>query len=137
MDLTVVSPIHRLLIADAPGWRSDRGSQLNAPPIQQIFAERTAEAAGEDSLRSDYAAIMVPYQGETSPVRSARLLELEDETEALAVVVELADRTDYIISCPDEDEHHYGPVTMSGHFGFVSLSRDEGVLQAYLLRPLL
>ncbi len=133
MDLTVVSPIHRLLIADAPGWRSDRGSELNAPPIQQIFAERTAEAAGQDRLKSDYAAVMVPYQGEASPVQSARLLELEEETGALAVVVELGDRSDYIISCPDEDEHRYGPVTMSGHFGFVSLSREGEVLQAYLL----
>ena len=134
MQLTVLNPIDRLLIADAPGWRSDRGSELNAPPIQQVFAERTAAAAGTDSVSSDYVAIMAPYDSENvSPILSARLLEIEDSGGALAVEVKLDDRTDYIISALDHEPREYGPVMMAGQFGFVSLGPDETILQAYLL----
>ncbi len=134
MQLTVLSPIHRLLIADAPGWRSDRGSELNAPPIQQIFAERTAAAAGTESLSSDFVAIMAPHDSQNkSPILAARLVEIEDAGSALVVEVKLADRTDYIISAGDYEQREYGPVTMAGKFGFVSLRADETVLQAYLL----
>lgn len=133
MDLMVLNPIHRLLMADAPGWRSDKGSELNAAPIQQLFAERTAKASGGDRLTSNYAAVMAPYRSERSPVRSARLLEVGDDSDALAAVVELDERTDYIVSSLDQNRRQYGPVAMIGHFGFVSLSRDGDVLQAYLL----
>ena len=134
MELTVLNPIDRLLIADAPGWRSDQGSELNAPPIQQVFAERTAAAAGTDTVTSDYVAIMAPYDSENeSPILSARLLEVEDSGGALVVEVKLADRTDYIISALDGEQREYGPVTMAGQFGFVSLGPGETILQAYLL----
>jgi hypothetical protein len=128
-DLTVLNPLTRLLVADAPGWRSDKGSELNAPPIQQVLAERTA-GAGTDKLQSSYAAVMVPHRGD-SPVKAARLLDLGGG--ALVVVVELGDRTDYVLSCLDDQLHQYGPVTMAGRFGFVSLSPDGKVVQAYLL----
>jgi hypothetical protein len=133
MDILMLSPIYRLLLADAPGWRSDRGSELHAPPIHQVFAERTAQAAETDELTSEYAAIMVPYKLKQSPVISARLLPLEDAAGAMAVEVRLANRTDYIVSSLDHRERRYGPLTMNGRFGFVSLAPDGSVLQAYLL----
>ena len=134
LELTILNPIDRLLIADAPGWRSDKGSELNASPIQQLFAERIAAAAGTDSVTSDYVAIIAPYDSENaSPILSARLLEVEDSGGALAVEVKLADRTDYIVSALDRKQRQYGPVTMAAQFGFVSLAADETVLQAYLL----
>ena len=125
MDLMVLNPIHRLLIADAPGWRSDKGRELNALPIQQVFAERTAKVSGGDRLTSNYAAVMVPYRSARPPVRSARLLEVDDDRDALAAVVELDGRTDYIISSLDQSRRQYGPVAMTGHFGFVGGSHAE------------
>ncbi len=128
MDLHVISPIDRLLVTDAPGWRSDKGSELNAPPIQQIFAERT----DDEYAQSNYATVMVPYKG-ASLVTKAWLIQPDDAPDAMAAVVEFEDRVDYIISCPDGGIHEYGPVTFDGAFGFVSLSRDGKVLQAYVL----
>lgn len=132
MDLMLLSPIHRLLIADAPGWRSDKGSDLNAPPIQQLFAERTAEGDGGEVATSAFVAVMVPYETET-PVRAARMLSLDDPGDAVAVLVELDGRTDYIISNPDGAERQFGPVKLAGRFGFVSVAADGRLLQGYLL----
>ncbi len=132
MDLTVLSPIHRLLVADAPGWRSEKGTELNAPPIQQVFAERTFDAAGGEKLHSDYVAVMVPYK-DASPVRTTRLLAADGATGGWGVAVELTDRTDYVLMAPDAAQRQFGPVTLAGRFGFVSVATDGKVLQAYLL----
>ena len=129
LDATVLNPVDRLVVADAPGWRSDSGSQLHAPPIQQILAERNAE----QNAHSQYAVVLSPYQGESSPVRSARLIVNDPRSGAMAAAVELADRTDYIISARDEQPRQYGPMSMSGHFGFASVGPDGKLLQAYLL----
>ena len=39
LDRMMLNAIDRLIVADAPGWRSDRGSELKAPPIEQILAD--------------------------------------------------------------------------------------------------
>lgn len=133
MDLTVVSPVDRLLVADAPGWRSDSGSDLHAPPIQQIFAERVARD-GVEGVSSNYAAVMAPYVGEKSPVKSARLIVSERHPDSQAVVVELDGHTDYIMSAAAADEvNEFGPVTLRGQFGFVSVDANGKVLKAYVL----
>ena len=128
-DLTMLNDIDRLIVADAPGWRSDRGDELNAPPIQQILAERT----NEDRAVSQYAAVIVPYKGEDSPVKSARLVVNDYESGIMGVAVELDDRTDFILSSPVEGPHTYGPVSMDGQFGFVSLNSGGKMTQGYLL----
>ena len=128
MDLTLLNPVDRLLVADAPGWRSDTGEQLHAPPVQQILAERR----GDTDLASRYAAVITPYV-EESPVHGARLLLDDPATGALAVAVEREGCTDYILSAPDGGAHDLGPVSMTGRFGFASVD-DEGILRrAFLL----
>ncbi|MBN1291619.1 MAG: heparinase II/III family protein, partial [Candidatus Latescibacteria bacterium] len=130
VNLTILNEIDRLLVADAPGWRSDRGEELDAPSIQQILAERT----GSKSVNSHYAAVVSPFpDNETSPVRSARLITNDFDSGVIAVEVKLDDRTDYIISSLDDKERTFGSVTMSGRFGFVSLDANGKVMQGYLL----
>ena len=124
MDLHLLNPVARLLLADAPGWRSCHGSQLDAPPVQQILAERNAAA-------SAYAAVMVPYAGEVSPMRAVRLIGVEGGV--LGVEISLGDRTDYMLSAPDDTERTFGPVTLSGRFGLVSADAAGEPLGAYLL----
>ena len=124
MDLHLLGAGARLLVADAPGWRSCDGSQLNAPPVQQILAERSGGA-------SSYAAVMVPYEGADSPINGVRLIDCGDG--ALAVEVSLADRTDYIISAPDDAERTCGPVVLAGRFGLGSVAGDGRPLSGYLL----
>ena len=51
----------------------------------------------------------------------------------MAIAVELEGRTDYIISALDQKKRAYGPVTMSGSFGFVSTDSQGKVNQTYLL----
>ncbi len=126
MDLTLLNPIDRLLVADAPGWRHDVGSDLHAPPVQQILAERTG---GE----SRYAAVMAPYEGETSPIQSARLVLDDAGSGAMAVAVEREGCTDYILSSPDGAACQCGPVVMAGRFGFASVDAEGKTLRAYLL----
>jgi len=130
MDLILLSDVDRLIVADAPGWRSDSGRELDAPPIQQILAER-----GDDdgNTISQYAAVMVPYTSDKSPLLSARLLENDLETGAMAVEVKTPGRTDTIISTLDAGEGQFGTVTLNGRFGFVSLDADGKPQQAYLL----
>ncbi|MFO7945319.1 MAG: heparinase II/III family protein, partial [Armatimonadota bacterium] len=127
MDLILLNDVDRFVVADAPGWRSDKGSELDKPPIQQILAERS----GDEALASHYAALMVPYESETSPITEARLIT--DEPEALALEVKREGATDYIISALDDTERSYGPVSMTGRFGYVSVDGEGRVTRAYLL----
>ncbi len=127
MDLMVLNDIDRYVVADAPGWRSDKGSELDKPSIQQILAERRAD----DALTSRYAALMVPYRSDASPITEARVLT--DEPEALALEVKRERATDYIISALDDTPRSYGPVSMTGRFGYVSVDANGRVERAYLL----
>lgn len=130
LDVTMLSRVDRLIVADAPGWRSDSGSELDAPSIQQILAEREALGGG---AASQYAAIMVPYTSAASPVLSTRLIENGAESGTMAVEVTLAGRRDFIVSTLDDEQRRIGPVTLNGRFGFVSVDGNGKVLQAYLL----
>ena len=130
LDLMMLNPIDRLIVADAPGWRSDRGSELNAPPIQQILAE-CGSADGEAA--SQYVALLVPYAGGKSPVLSARLLENDMKTGTVAVEVQLADRTDMIVSSLDSESHQIDSLVTDGQFGFVSRNSSGEPKRAYLL----
>ena len=78
------------------------------PSIRQIFAENRAED-GNDTLASQYAAVIAPYKTGASLLLSARLLADEPDTGVLAVEVKLLDRTDYIISTKDQQERQFGP----------------------------
>jgi len=128
--ITMLNEVDRLITADAPGWRSDRGDELDAPPIQQILAEKT----DKKSAQSQYAVVITPYLvSEESPVKSARLVANDFKTGTIAVAVELEGRTDYIISSLDDISRSYGPVIMSGRFGFASLDSDGEMKQGYLL----
>ena len=133
LDLTMLSEVDRLLIADAPGWRSDSGSELNAPPIQQILAERKDPSG---STTSQFAALILPYTSEKSPLISARLVENDSATGVMAVEVKLPGRTDTIISALDNTERRFGPITLAGRFAFVSIDANANPQQAYLLAGL-
>ncbi|MDY0168458.1 MAG: heparinase II/III family protein [Thermoguttaceae bacterium] len=125
--------IDRIVIADAPGWRKGSpASELAKPPIQQILAENRAD---DDNaiLGTQYAAVIVPYQDEVSPVRSARLLENDPETGVIAIEVRLAERTDYIISTRDQQQREFGPVVAAGQFALVSVDREGRTVNGYLL----
>lgn len=129
MDLHLLSDIDRLLVADAPGWRNCEGSQINAPPVQQILAERT----DAEKTVSRFAAVMVPYSGPDSPVIAAELSAYEPDSGAMAIEVRLADRTDYILTAPNYAERRYGKISMAGRFGFLSVDSEGQPLRAYLL----
>jgi hypothetical protein len=129
LDMRLLSPVDRVLVADAPGWRTDSGEELNAPPVQQILAERNGDAG----LESTYASILSPYQGDQSPVKGAELLVHDEETGAVCVMVEREGVKDYVISAPQGGARDYGPVWLAGRFGFVSVSDDGHLQRAYLL----
>jgi hypothetical protein len=48
MDFRLLSPVERLIVADAPGWRSDRGSELN---VSRSHLRRPSPR--ETAIRSD------------------------------------------------------------------------------------
>ena len=129
LDLTLLNPIHRLLLVDAPGWRSDLGEELNAPPVQQILAERN----GDEVRNSRYSAVISPYV-DRSPVLSSRLLLDDPDTGAMAVAVRREGCTDYILSAPEGGSHDVGPLSIVGHFAFASVNDGGSLLRAYLLR---
>ncbi|MBI3946587.1 MAG: heparinase II/III family protein, partial [Armatimonadetes bacterium] len=123
--------LKRVVIADAPGWRAGHPSEFEKPPIQQILAENRAET--DETLATQYAAVIVPYQGADSPVLSARLLANDAASGAMAVEVRFAGRTDIIISTKDQREREFGPATASGEFAFVSVDAQGRATQGYLL----
>ncbi|MFV2068224.1 MAG: heparinase II/III family protein, partial [Pirellulales bacterium] len=130
MDLMVLNPIDRVIVADAPGWRSDRGSELDAAPIQQLLAERTS---ADGATTSQYVTVIVSYAGDESPVRSAHLLANDSTTGLVAVEVERAGRTDILVSSLDGTPRQIDSVTLAGQFGFVSRGASGKTQQAYLL----
>jgi len=123
-----------------PGWHvaalragqpeGDTVFYLNAPPIQQILAERRDPPG---STTSQFAALILPYTSEKSPLVSARLVENDLTTGVMAVEVKLPGRTDMIISTLDNTERRFGPITLAGRFAFVSIDADANPQQAYLL----
>jgi len=130
MDLTVLSPMDRLVVADAPGWRTDKGSDLNAPPIQQLFAERCRGQGSDDELDSQFVAVMCPRKGPPL-IRSVERIDGGDG--AVAVRIELVDRTDWVVSAPGGGPLQLGPVRTDAKFAFVSLRRGAEVATAYML----
>jgi len=130
LRLWMLGPLNRLVVADAPGWRSYKGDQLNAPPITQILGERVAA----QDLRSVYAAVMSPFQGDASPLRTVRLVPAEPQTDqAVAVAIERDGATDYVLSSLDDQPHGFGPIRMTGRFGMATLDGSGRLLRAYLL----
>ena len=136
MDLALLNAkdtVDRIVITDAPGWREASLSEFEKPPIQQILAEHRL-ASPDGKLTTQYAAVIVPYQGSDSPVRSTRLLENDGETGVIAIEVRFDDRTDIIVSTHDQQSRQFGPVTAAGEFAFVSLDTDGRAVQGYLLK---
>ncbi len=129
LDMHMLGPVDRFLVTDAPGWRTNLGTELNAPPIQEVIAERTDSG----KVNSRYVTVTVPYPAGDSPVKSARLLADDPATGFLAVAVELEDRTDYIVSALDQKRRSYGPVALAGSFGFVSTDGRGKVTRSFLL----
>ena len=135
LDATLLNTsdtVKRVFVADAPGWRRYRSDEFDRPPIQQVLVENRAEE-GEETLATVYATLIVPYKGKKTPVVSSRLLANDRKSGAVAVEVKFLNRTDYIISAKDYIKRSYGPITMSGHFGFISVGNNGEILQAYLL----
>ena len=129
VDMVMLNPVDRLIVADAPGWRNNRGEALDAPPIQQIFAERRDNNRAE----SVYAVVMAPYEGTASPLKSVRAEYFDFDTGTVAVAVEREGGTDYIVSAGDRTERRYGPVTMAGTFGLTTVDLSGRLTRAYLL----
>lgn len=131
-DMIMLNPVSRLIVADAPGWRNNRGEALNSPPIQQIIAERTSPA-GKEGAESVFAVVMVPYRDGVSPVKAVRALSFDFASGACGIAVELEGRTDYIVSSPDAAKRKYGKLTVAGRFAFASVDGNGSLTGAYLL----
>ncbi len=125
LQCLMLSAADRLLVTDAPGWRTYKGTELHAPPIQQLLAER----AGED-LRSRFVAILAPHQAAAEPI-DAKIVA-EDDT-AVLVSVTTPGRRDLLAWSRDDAPHTLGPVQLTGRFGYLSLRADNAVRAAWLL----
>jgi len=130
LDLRLLTPCARSVIADAPGWRSDKGSELDAPPIQQLFAERSLPADSEEGLSSDFVAILSPHRGK-SAIRSTT--RLDTPPGSVAVKIETDQRTDWIMSSTTDAVCQFGPIRTDAAFAFVSTDAAGMPIDAYML----
>jgi hypothetical protein len=130
LDLLLLTPVDRLVVADAPGWRSDRGSELHAPPVQQVFAERGDPAAkkGAPPLRSRFAALLVPRTG-TSFVRKAAFQRGDANTGSWWIRVEHQNGIDFIVAAPGKTATTLGPVRTNAQLAVVRVNAD-GVVES-------
>ncbi|MHB9027775.1 MAG: heparinase II/III domain-containing protein [Candidatus Latescibacterota bacterium] len=120
----------RFLVADAPGWRTSKGVDLNAKPITQCIIERSHATRAI----SQFVTLSVPYTGDKSPIAGAGLtVHGASKATGLSVMVSFRDgRKDYIISSPDQTAKKYGPVSMTGAFGYISLDARGNVVHSLL-----
>jgi len=125
MQCLMLTSADRLLVADAPGWRSYKGDQLHAPPIQQLLAERAGE-----NLSSRFVTILAPHQESPEPIEAK--LVAEDAT-AVLVEVTTPGRRDLLAWSRDDAPHTLGPVQLTGRFGYVSLDDAGEVRASWLL----
>ncbi len=132
LDVALLNAADRIIAADSPGWRVANREELERSPIQQVLSENRS-ATSSETLTSQFAAVMVPYREEGSPITSARLLETDAASGVLAVEVKLEGRTDIIVSTMDQEERQYGAVTVAGQFAFVSVDDEGHAIQGYLL----
>ena len=128
MDLILLTPPQRLLLADAPGWRSDEGEEMHAPPVQQILAERRGE-----NLVSQFVAVMAPHEGNAAPVLSAELLVSDPITGACCVAVNRPGYTDYVAISTGGEKLSCKSLDFDGRFGFVSVESGKHPVRGYLL----
>ncbi len=106
----------QVVVADAPGWRSCKGTELNAPPIQQVFLERAATAG--TPLESCFVTVIASRRGDQPGLSAARLLSLETPG-AVAVEVVTAAGKDTILLSLDGSGCTVGDITLRGRFGLV------------------
>lgn len=125
LQCLMLTPTDRLLVTDAPGWRSYKGDQLHAPPIQQLLAERSGE-----NLSSRFVSVLAPHQAAPEPLTGQLLAE--DETAVLVEVV-TPGRRDLLAWSRDDAPHALGPVRLTGRFGYVSLDEAGQVRASWLL----
>jgi len=116
------------VVADAPGWRSSKGADLDASPIQQFFLER--EADGEGALESLFVCLLAPYRS-VSSVRTARRLPVS-EAGALAVEVEHDLGRDVVVLSPGTELCHAGEVTTRARLGLVRYRDGQPVAMALI-----
>ena len=121
MCLLALTSADQAVLADAPGWRSCKGAELNAAPIQQLFLERAA--AGEGPLESLFVTVLVPYRT-TLPVRSAQLLPTVSAG-TVAVAVESTAGRDVLVLSPGGEACTVAGLTLQGRFGMVRLGAGQ------------
>ncbi len=129
MDLMLLNPSDRIIIGDAPGWRSCDGNEINAPSVQHLLAEKQVI----EGARSDFASVIVPYADGCCPITHAELAHHDLNSGAMVVKVFVEGGTDYIISSPDYAERQYGEIKITGKMGFISTDRHGLLISAYLL----
>jgi hypothetical protein len=135
LDLVMLNTsdtVGRIVVTDAPGWRNHTEAARGRPPVQQILVENRARDDAA-TLATQYAAVIVSYQSDASPVIAARLLANDAKTGVIAVEVQLAGRTDYIVSTMDQERRRYGPVTVAGRFALATVDGEGRGVQGYLL----
>jgi hypothetical protein len=126
----MLGQLDRLLVVDAPGWRSYRGDQLHAPPITQLLAQRN----GRSDLQSVYSAVLEPYQGSQGPIRKVELISPSPASDkAVALAVHRDGAVDYVISSLDDEPRTYGPVRVAGRFALATVDLSGRLQRAMLL----
>jgi hypothetical protein len=128
LDCRLLSPCDRVVVADAPGWRSDKGSELNAPPVQQMFAERELDRTDDQAagLESRFVSLLEPRKGEAF-IRAARTVPVAGTEGAWAVRVEHAEGVDWIVCTPGDAPGTCGPVTTDARLAVVRVTADGDV----------
>ena len=133
LDLLLLSPVDRVVVADAPGWRSDRGSELHAAPVQQVFAERGGkERSGNAPLKSRFVALLVPRRGKTF-VRSAEIMDGSSGSGGWCIRVERDDGIDFIVSTSGKKVVAMGPVHTDARLAVVRIRTDGEVASMTML----
>ncbi len=129
-QMIMVNPVDTLMIADAPGWRNNRGEALNAPPIQQVLAERS-----DPEGYSDFVTLLVPYKKKrgTTPVTEINTLLYEKGPGNIALEIVHNEGRNYVFSFEDSKERSFGPLTAAGRFGYAMFDTSGKLTGAYLL----
>lgn len=126
--LTTLCEADRAVVADAPGWRSSKGTEMNAPPIQQLFLER--EAAGDGPLESLFVTVLAPGRG-ANPAETIRRLPVT-AGDGVAVEVAHALGRDVLLFSFDDRGCSAGEVVLQGRAGLARYRGGEPVAMALL-----
>lgn len=123
LKIFLCSPVNKIFVADAPGWREASGTSINVPPIQQIICENNG-----NNLMSLFCTIIAPYSKENCPIASVSYEIINGDTQSVMLSIKYQDGEAAIVYLSNsQNQNRIENSIFSGNLIFISIGKNNEV----------